>query len=82
MVGVAACSNEAKGYRVVGRPFEFAAGEDAGGVAVDQERQQGGRVVRLGAASGILPGELGQVELVDHFNNEAGQMVLVEPVVQ
>lgn len=44
-----------KSHRIVGGPLQPAAGEHAGGVAIHQYRQQGGRVVGLRAASCILP---------------------------
>ena len=82
VVGVAASGNKAKGDRVIGRAFELAAGEDACGVAIHQDRQQAGRVVRFGAAACVFSSEPGQVKLINYFNNEAGQVVFVEPVVQ
>lgn len=53
MVGMAARRNEAKRNRVVGRAFESAAREDAAGVAVHQNPQEHGRVIRLRSASRI-----------------------------
>ena len=38
VIGVTACCNVAKGNRVVGRPFEFAAGEDACRIALHKNR--------------------------------------------
>lgn len=82
MVGVATSGNKAKGERVIGCAFELAAGENACGVAINQDRQQAGRVVRFGAAPCVLSSEPGQIKLINDFNNKAGQMVFVEPVVQ
>jgi len=57
--------------------FELAAGENTAGVAVHQYGQQGGWVVRLGAASGVLPRQIAQVELVNHLHDEARQVAFV-----
>ena len=73
---VAALGDVAKRDRVVGGAFELAAGEYPGGVAVDQNREQGGRMVRLGAASGVLPRQFSQIKTVDHFDDEACQVIV------
>lgn len=39
-------------------------------------------MVGLRAASSILPGEMGQVQLIDHFDYKSRQVIFVEPVVQ
>ena len=82
MIGMAAGGDVAEGHRVMRRALQLAAGEDARGVAIHQDRQQGRRMVRFRAASGVLPDELGQIQLVDHFNDEPRQVIFVQPVVQ
>ncbi len=81
VVGVAACGNVAKGHGVVGGHFQLAAGEDARAVAVHQDGQQGRRVVGLGAATGVLACQPGEVQAIDDFNDKARQVVLGEPIV-
>ena len=80
-VGVTALGDVAKRHRVVGGAFELAAREDAGGVAVDQDRQQGRRVVRFGAAPRLSPDQLGQIKWVDYFHYEARQMIFAQPII-
>jgi hypothetical protein len=38
-------------------------------------------VVCLGAASSVLTGEVGEIEAINDFNDEARQVVLGEPVI-
>ena len=38
-------------------------------------------VLFLGAATGILTAQIGEIECVDDFHNEARQMILGEPVI-
>ena len=39
-IRVTASGNESKSHRIVGGPFDLAAGEHPGGVAIDQQRKQ------------------------------------------
>ncbi len=81
VVGVGACGNVAKGDRVEGGPLDLAAGEHACGVAIDQQGEQGGWVMGLGATASVLAGEARDIESINDFDHEAGQVVLREPVV-
>ena len=81
VVGVGACSDIAKGDRVVSGPLDLAAGEHTCGVAIDQKGKQGRRVVGFGATACVLPGEAREIEPVDDLDNKSGQMVLSEPVI-
>lgn len=56
---VAAGGYVAKAHQVVSRPLQFSAGEYARRIAT----RQSGRVVGLGAATGILARDLGEIEL-------------------
>lgn len=40
VIGMIVRSNETKSHRIVGVPLDLAAGEDARGIAIDQQRQQ------------------------------------------
>ena len=82
MVGVGSCGNESKRDRIKGGHLQLTAGEYASAVAVNQNCQQSRWVVRLGAASCVLTGELGQIQPIYDFDNKTGQVVLGELVVQ
>ena len=82
VVRMAAGGNVAEGNRIISRSLQPAAGEDARGVAVHQDRQQGGRMMRLRASSRVLTDEVGQVQLIDHFDHKPRQVIFVQPVVQ
>ena len=58
MIGMGAGGNVAESNRIVGRPLQLTTGEDAGGVAIDQNRQQEGRMVSLRAAASVLPRQI------------------------
>jgi hypothetical protein len=58
MVRMAAGGDVAKGNRIIGRSFKPAAGEHARGIAIHQDRQQGGRMMRLRASSRVLTGQV------------------------
>lgn len=58
VVRVLVTGNEAERQRVIGRPLDLAAGVGAGGVAVDQQREQQGRMVGIAAATRIGPLQL------------------------
>ena len=47
MIRMRVARDVAKSKRVIGGTFQPTTGEDAGGVAIDQDRQQRGRMVRL-----------------------------------
>jgi len=66
--------------RVVGGAFNLAAGEDAGRVSINQQAEQYARMMGPRTAPGILPGELRQIELINHFNDEPGQVFLRQPI--
>src|SRR3546814_14524126 len=53
VIRVQVAGNEAKRQRVVGGTLDLAARMGAGGIAIDQQRQQQRRVIRLAAAPGI-----------------------------
>ena len=81
VVGLRVGGNEAKRHRVVTGPLDLAAGVHPAGVAVHQQAQQHRRVVRIAAASGVLPNQLAQVQLVDDFDDKARQVILRQPFV-
>ena len=81
VVGLGVGGNEAKRHRVVTGALDLAAGVHPGGVAVDQQAQQHRRVVRVAAASGVLPNQLAQVQLVDDFDDKARQVILRQPFI-
>ena len=64
VIGMAAGGDVAEGHRVIRGALKPSAGEHARGVAIDQDRQQCGRMVCFRAASGVLPGETGKIQLV------------------
>ena len=74
--------DKAEGHRIVGRPLQLATGEDTRGVPIDQNRQQGRRMVGLRSPTRVLPNQIGKIEIIDHLNNESRQVILVQPVVQ
>jgi len=81
VIGMAAGTNVAEGHRIVGRPLQLATGENTRGVAINQNRQQGRRMVRLRSSSSVLACQLRQVQLFDHLHDEARQVILVQPIV-
>ncbi len=82
VIGMAAGSNVAEGHRIVGCPLQLAAGENTRGVAIDQNRQQGRRMVRLRSPSRVLSRQLRKIKLVDHLHDEARQVILAQPIVE
>ena len=80
VVGMAVAGEVAKRQRVVGRPLDLAAGITAGGIAVDQQRQQGRRVIGGTAPATIGPLQLAQVQSFDHLGDVARQMPLGQPL--
>lgn len=80
VIWVGVGGDEAKGQRVMGGALDLAAGKHAGGVAIDQQRQQHRRVVGGAAASGIGLGHDTDIKPLHHFHDEACQMILRQPV--
>ena len=37
--------------------------------------------MRIGASTRILAIEIGEIELIDHLNYEAAQMIFIEPII-
>jgi hypothetical protein len=70
----------AKGDRVIARPFQGPAGERASGIAIEQQRHQHPRVMRLTAATGIALLKARQIELLDHVDHEPRQMIFRQPL--
>ena len=52
-----------------------------GGVTVHQQAQQHRRVVGIAAATGVLPCQRAQVQLVDDLHHKAREMILGKPLV-
>src|SRR6266516_2595556 len=73
--------NEAKGDRVVGGALDLARGEDPRGVAVDQQRQQHGGMIRRRPRATIRFDHCREIQLIDHFHHEARQMPRGEPFI-
>ncbi len=80
MVRVPVARDEPERERVVGCPLDLAAGEGARGVAVDEQRQQRGRVVRVAAPARVGALEFGQVQRIDHVHHAARQVALGQPI--
>jgi hypothetical protein len=70
----------AKRDRVIARPFQGPAGEGAGRVPVEQQRQEHRRVVRIATPTGIALLEPRDVELLDHVDNEPSQVIFRQPL--
>ena len=66
--------------RVVTRSFQGAAGEGARGIAIQQQRHQHRRVVRIATPTGVALLEFRPVQLFDDVHNEAGQMIVGQPL--
>jgi hypothetical protein len=81
VVGLRVRGNEAKRHRIVTSTLDLAAGVHAGGVAVHQQAQQHRRVIGRTATSSVLPHKFAQVHLFDDLYNEAGQVVLRQPII-
>ena len=82
MIGVQVAGDKAKGHGFVGRAFNLARREHAGGVAVEQQGQQDFGRVRLPAARTISRIKGRQVELGDRVHHKARQVVGWETVTQ
>lgn len=80
VVGMGVGGDEAKGQGVVGRPLNLAAGEAAGGVAVDQQCQQGGRVVGQTAPPSVGSLQLTKIKIFHHLDHIARQVALRKPL--
>ena len=70
----------ANGDRVIARPLQGPAGEGAGGIAIEQQRHQHRRVVRIAATTGVAFLERRQIQLLDHVDNEPRQMIFRQPL--
>ena len=81
MIGVATSGNVAKRHRVVGGSLQFAAGEYASRITVNQNRQQGRWVVCPRATPCVLARQIGEIKSINDFNDEASQVVLCEPLI-
>jgi hypothetical protein len=80
VIRVTARRDVAEGYRVVGRSLDSAIGENAGGVAIIQQRQELRGVLGRAASScaGLL--QTTYIQSIDHFDDEPRQMIFREPV--
>ena len=81
MIRMLASGDVAKRHRVVRRLLQLAAGEHPGGVAVEQQRYQHGRMIRsLAATTGISAGYFTELELLYNFHYKARQMLFRKPL--
>jgi hypothetical protein len=69
-----------EGHRVVGGPFDLPAGKHAGGIAVEQQRQQHPRMVRLGAATPVGRLQRTQVQVLHRVGHKPRQVVFRKPL--
>jgi len=74
-------SNEAKRYRVIGRPFQLAARKHPRRVAINQNAEQHAGMIGGRSRAAITAAHRPKVEPVDHLHNEARQMLLGKPLV-
>lgn len=81
MVRMGVGRHKAKRDRVIGGAFNLAARMHAAGVAVDQQAQQDSRVVGGRATSCVLAREIVKIQALNHFDDEACQMVIGQPLV-
>ena len=81
MVGMVVGGNEAERHRIVSRPLKSAARKHPRGVAVDQKTQQYARMVRGRAGAAIGLDHRRQVQVLNHFHNEARQMPFRQPLI-
>ena len=72
---------KAEGHRIVGGPLDLAAGEHAGGIAINQQSQQYRRMVRRRSPSAVTAHQSAQIQLLDDFDDESSQVVVREPLV-
>ena len=80
MVGMAVGGDEAKRQGVVGRPLDLAAGVAAGGVTVDQQRQQGGGVVRKATPPGVGLLQRTEIQSLHDLDDVARQVTFGQPI--
>ena len=80
MVGMAVGGDEAKRQGVVGRPLDLAAGVAAGGVTVDQQRQQGGGVVRQATPPGVGLLQRTEIQSLHDLDDVARQVTFGQPI--
>ena len=81
VIGMGIGGDVAKRDRVMGGLLDAPATEGAGGIAVDQQRQQHRRVIRRRACAAILAGQRRQVQLLDNVHHKARHMVLGQPFI-
>ena len=79
VIGVLVAGEVAEGERVVGGAFDLAVGKGAGSIAIAQQAEQSGRGVGITAATRIRTFDLGEVEVLDHGGNVAGQVGFRQP---
>ena len=82
MVRLGVGGNETERHRVVAGALDLATGVHAVGVAVHQQAKQHRRVLGRTAASGVLPRQLAQVQLLDHRHDKTRQVIPRQPPVQ
>src|SRR4051812_19883140 len=73
--------NEAERHRIITRSLQLAAGEHAGGVAVDQDAQQDARVIRRLTGTPVAAEHRPQLEARNHVHHEPSQMLLRQPFI-
>jgi len=74
VVRMPVAGDEPKRQRVVGGPFDLAARMRAGGVAVDQQRQQQRRVVGVTASTSVDAFQCRQVQPFDNIHHVPRQV--------
>jgi hypothetical protein len=74
-------SSEAECHRIIRRPLQLAAGEHAGGVAVDQDAQQHRRVVGGLTGTAVAAKHRPQIQARNHLHHEPRQMLLRQPFI-
>ena len=82
MVRVQVASNEAEGGRFIGRAFNLARGEGAGGIAIGEQAEEELGGVGSTAARVIAGIQRREIQLGNHIDDEAGEMVRRQQVTQ
>lgn len=72
--------DEAKRQGVIGRPLDLAAGVAAGGVAVDEQRQQGGGVIGLATPPGVSLLQRTQIQSLHDLDDVAREVPFGQPI--
>jgi hypothetical protein len=81
VVGMIVGRDEPKRHRVIGRPFQLAARKHPRRIAVNKKTQQHSRMVGRRTGAAIIAAHRPKIEPIDHFDNEARQMLLRQPLV-